>query len=65
MTSFNIHLKQFFFTFWNGPYIFLDLNVRLLTLNNFLFKRNNPKYDDRKEITFEKIPFVAKHWETQ
>lgn len=31
----------------------------------FLFKRNNPKYDDRKEITFEKIPFVAKHWETQ
>lgn len=26
--------------------------------------KNNPKYDDRKEITFEKIPFVAKHWET-
>uniref|UniRef100_A0A194AMR7 Putative IQ domain-containing protein K-like protein n=1 Tax=Pinctada fucata TaxID=50426 RepID=A0A194AMR7_PINFU len=26
--------------------------------------RNNPKYSDRGDIKFEKIPFVQKHWET-
>ena len=32
---------------------------------DFFNHRNNPRFDDRQDIKFEKIPFVQKHWETQ